>query len=107
VQGFNFRTDQSKSVGNIYYRNLGKQPANREKTKNFSTNYAIITPMKKSILSQTNPYLRDKTKRLSGLVVSVCSSSAIEGIEAKAFIKEYLEKKDKQPTRRKSGANKQ
>jgi hypothetical protein len=60
-----------------------------------------MTPMKKSILSQTNPYLRDKAKRLSGLVVSVCSSSAIEGIEADTFIKEYLEKKGKQPTHRK------
>jgi hypothetical protein len=66
-----------------------------------------MTPMKKSILSQTNPYLRDKAKRLSGLVVSVCSSSAIEGIEANTLIKEYLKKKGKQPTRRKSGANKQ
>jgi hypothetical protein len=48
---------------------------------------------KKSLLSQTNPYLSDKAKRLSGLVVSVCSSSAIEGIEAKTFIKDYLKKK--------------
>jgi hypothetical protein len=66
-----------------------------------------MTPMKKSILSQTNPYLRDKAKRLSGLVVSVCSSSAIEGIEANTLIKEYLEKKGKRPTRHKSGVNKQ
>jgi hypothetical protein len=60
--------------------------------------------MKKSPLSQTNPYLRDKAKRLSGLVVSVCSSSAIEGIAADTIIKEYL-KKRYQPIRRKSGAN--
>ncbi|NTU73382.1 hypothetical protein HGB07_04405 [Candidatus Roizmanbacteria bacterium] len=63
--------------------------------------------MKKSLLSQTNPYLRDKAKRLSGLVVSVCSSSAIEGIAANTLIKEYLLKKGKQPTPRKSGANEQ
>jgi hypothetical protein len=49
--------------------------------------------MKKSPLSQTNPYLRDKAKRLSGLVVSVCSSSAIEGIAADTIIKEYLKKR--------------
>jgi|GEM_PF-2989215 len=41
--------------------------------------------MKMSLLSQTNPYLRDKAKRLSGLVVSVCYSSAIEGIVANPY----------------------
>ena len=63
--------------------------------------------MKKGLLSQTNPYLRDKAKRLSGLVVSVCSSSAIEGIAANTVLKEYLLKKGNQPTLRKSGANEQ
>ena len=64
--------------------------------------------MKKSLLSQTNPYLRDKTERLPGLVVSVCSSSAIEGIAADTLIKEYLLKKGKKlPTLRKSGSNEQ
>lgn len=38
--------------------------------------------MKKKVLSQTNPYLRDRKKRLAGLVTSVSSSSAIEGIAA-------------------------
>ena len=37
-------------------------------------------PMKKNVLSQTNPYVRDKKQRLSGLIISVGSSSAIEGI---------------------------
>lgn len=63
--------------------------------------------MKKNLLSQTNPYLRDKAKRLSGLVVSVCSSSAIEGIGANALIEKYLLKKGEQPILRKSGENEQ
>ncbi len=63
--------------------------------------------MKKSLLSQTNPYLRERAKRISGLVVSVCSSSAIEGIAANTLIKEYLLKKGNQPTLRKSGASEQ
>lgn len=69
-------------AANLDSWNLHEQLTNRYKTKNFSTNHAIIILMKKSLLSQTNPYLRDKAKRLSGLVVSVCSSSAIEGIAA-------------------------
>jgi hypothetical protein len=63
--------------------------------------------MKKNLRSQTNPYLRDKAKRISGLVVSVCSSSAIEGIAASTLIKEYLMKKGNHPTLRKSGASEQ
>lgn len=57
--------------------------------------------MKKNLLSQTNPYLRDRAKRLSGLVTSVCSSSAIEGIAANNLIDEYLTKKGVQLTPRK------
>jgi hypothetical protein len=54
--------------------------------------------MKKNLLSQTNPYLRDREKRLSGLIISVCSSSAIEGIAAKTLIKKYLLKKGRHLT---------
>jgi hypothetical protein len=54
--------------------------------------------MKKAHLSQTNPYLRDKSKRLVGLVATVCSSSAIEGIAAKNVISNYLIKNGQQPT---------
>lgn len=61
--------------------------------------------MKKTNLSQTNPYLRDKAKRLSGLVISVSSSSAIEGIAATTLIKRYLLKKNGQSTSRSSEAN--
>jgi hypothetical protein len=61
--------------------------------------------MKKTNLSQTNPYLRDKAKRLSGLVISVSSSSAIEGIAATTLIKRYLLKKSGQSTSRSSEAN--
>ena len=50
-------------------------------------------PMKKNVLSQTNPYVRDKKQRLSGLIISVGSSSAIEGIPANQLIQEYLRKK--------------
>ena len=57
--------------------------------------------MKKNRLSQTNPYLSDNTKRLAGLITSVCSSSAIEGIAANNLIEEYLIKKGNQPTPRK------
>lgn len=53
--------------------------------------------MKREVLSQTNPYLRDKSKRLSGLVTTVCSSSAIEGIAAKNVISRYLIKTGQQP----------
>jgi len=53
--------------------------------------------MKKEKLSQTNPYLRNKSKRLSGLVATVCSSSAIEGIAAKNVISQYLIKHGQQP----------
>lgn len=53
--------------------------------------------MTKEHLSQTNPYLRDKSKRLSGLIATVCSSSAIEGIAAKDVISRYLVKKSQQP----------
>jgi len=53
--------------------------------------------MKKECLSQTNPYLRDKNKRLSGLIATVCSSSAIEGIAAQNVISQYLIKNGQQP----------
>jgi hypothetical protein len=53
--------------------------------------------MKKECLSQTNPYLRDNTRRLTGLVASVRSSSAIEGIAAAALIEAYLIKKGNPP----------
>lgn len=49
--------------------------------------------MKKNVLSQTNPYIRDKKKRLFGLIVSVGSSSAIEGIPAGRLIQDYLRRK--------------
>ena len=61
--------------------------------------------MKKSTLSQKNPYLRDRAKRLFGLVISVGSSSAIEGIAGNALIKEYLLKRDKQSIPRKPETN--
>ena len=50
--------------------------------------------MKKKALSQTNPYLRDRQKRLAGLVASVSSSSAIEGIAARRLLGSYLNGKD-------------
>jgi hypothetical protein len=53
--------------------------------------------MDKRILSQTNPYLRDKARRTAGLLITVCSSSAIEGIAAENFIDEYLTKKAATP----------
>ena len=59
--------------------------------------------MNENALSQTNPYLRDRTKRMAGLVKSVTSSSAIEGISANHLIKEYLLKKDKHPSPTKTG----
>jgi hypothetical protein len=50
-----------------------------------------------------NPYQRDKQKRMAGLVKSVTSSSAIEGISANHLIKEYLLKKNKHPNPSKTG----
>lgn len=82
---------------------LTHQRKNKETTDSLCYN----DNMKKGLLSQTNPYLRDKAKRLSGLVVSVCSSSAIEGIAANTVMKEYLLKKGNQATPHKSGANEQ
>ncbi len=61
--------------------------------------------MKKENLSQTNPYLRNKGKRLSGLVATVCSSSAIEGIAAQQVISQYLIKMGQQPISRKLARN--
>jgi len=61
--------------------------------------------MKKENLSQTNPYLRNKSKRLSGLVATVCSSSAIEGIAAQHVILQYLIKKGQQPIPHKPARN--
>lgn len=58
--------------------------------------------MKKEQISQTNPYLRDRAKRQVALVASVCSSSAIEGIEsAHGVIDNYLQKTGKKIIRRK------
>ena len=54
--------------------------------------------MKKAHLSQTNPYLSDKNKRLVALVANVSSSSAIEGISAKNILTDYLIKNGHQPT---------
>ena len=54
--------------------------------------------MKQKTLSQTNPYLKDMAKRRLSLVVSVCSSSAIEGIAAKKIVADYLNRKENQPT---------
>jgi len=52
--------------------------------------------MKKVLVSQTNPYLRDRVKRQTGLIASVCSSSAIEGITtANGVIRNLLQKRDK------------
>jgi hypothetical protein len=63
--------------------------------------------MKKNLLSQTNPYLRDREKRLSGLIISVSSSSAIEGIAATTLIKKYLLKKGHSLTPHKPATNEQ
>ncbi len=55
--------------------------------------------MKKETLSQTNPYLRDKAQRKNGLLASVSSSSAIDGITtASSAIKAYLNSKNNIPT---------
>ncbi len=61
--------------------------------------------MKKETLSQTNPYLRNKSNRLSGLVATVCSSSAIEGIAAQQVIAQYLIKMGQQSIPRKPVRN--
>lgn len=61
--------------------------------------------MTKEHLSQTNPYLRDKSKRRSGLIATVCSSSAIEGIAAKDVISRYLMKNGQQPILHKPAKN--
>jgi hypothetical protein len=57
--------------------------------------YGILIKNKR--LSTTNPYLRDKTGRRVGVIISVCSSSAIEGIAAKDIIKKYLSKRPEGP----------
>jgi hypothetical protein len=62
-------------------------------------------PMKKKALSQTNPYLRDRQKRLAGLVTSVSSSSAIEGIAAHRLLGSYLNKTDVDAIPRHSAGN--
>jgi hypothetical protein len=70
------------------------------RTSNFGENpleLCYIYFMDKRILSQTNPYLRDKARRTAGLLITVCSSSAIEGIAAENFINEYLTKKAATP----------
>ena len=43
---------------------------------------AVLTLMLSTKLSHTNPYLRDPAMRKRGLLISVASSSAIEGIHA-------------------------
>ena len=42
----------------------------------------VLIPMRSTKLSHTNPYLRDPAMRKRGLLISVASSSAIEGIHA-------------------------
>ncbi len=61
--------------------------------------------MKKEHLSETNPYLRDKNKRLAGLISTVCSSSAIEGIAAQNVISRFLIKNGQQPSLHKPARN--
>jgi len=61
--------------------------------------------MEKENLSRTNPYLRNKSKRLAGLVATVCSSSAIEGIAAQQVISQYLIKMGQRPISRKPARN--
>jgi len=48
--------------------------------------------MKCKKLSQSNPYLKNAEKRRASVVVSVCSSSAIEGIAAQKIVADYLSK---------------
>ncbi|MCF8130096.1 MAG: hypothetical protein K9N10_16420 [Deltaproteobacteria bacterium] len=55
--------------------------------------YGIVAPMEKRFLSETNPYLQNKVLRTAGLLITVCSSSAIEGIAAEDFMNEYLKKR--------------
>ncbi len=51
--------------------------------------------MEKKRITQTNPYLKDRSKRRAGLIASVCSSSAIEGITtAHTVIDNLLQKKE-------------
>jgi len=57
-----------------------------------ATRPCMMKSMKKT-LSQTNPYLRDRKKRLAGLVASVSSSSAIEGIAARDLLGRYVAQK--------------
>lgn len=59
----------------------------------------------KKILSQTNPYLRDRAQRLSGLFRSVSSSSAIEGIAARDLLTNYLHPQNASPTSGRSAAS--
>ena len=71
-------------------------PARMIRILNFAENPAGLRYgyfMENKLLSETNSYLRDKAKRKVGLFMSVCSSSAIEGIPAEGFINEYLLRK--------------
>ena len=67
--------------------------------RNFDENFPdlcyVVVTMKEEAkpLSQTNPYLKNKAQRQQGLIVSVCSSSAVEGIAAKRVVAEYLQRK--------------
>ncbi len=66
------------------------------KVKGNSARLCYNKRMKKKRISQTNPYLKDRHKRRAGLIASVCSSSAIEGITtAHAVIDNLLLKKKK------------
>ena len=82
----------------IFYR---EAPVRMIRIPNFGENptgSCYNNAMENKRLSETNPYLRDKAKRKVGLFMSVCSSSAIEGIAAEGFINEYLSRKAKQTT---------
>ena len=63
--------------------------------------------MKKQKISDTNPYIRDRSKRSIGVFTSVCSSSAVEGIEAEKVLKDYLSKKNKKSIPRKPSVSDQ
>jgi len=52
----------------------------------------------KKILSRTNPYLRNRAKRQKALFKSVCSSSAIEGIDARELLTDYINRKTRRIT---------
>ena len=61
--------------------------------------------MKDKKLSQSNPYLKNAEKRQASVVISVCSSSAIEGIAAKEIVSNYLSKKSNRSISHNSAKN--